>query len=507
MASPAGAARELLGEDGPPAEAALLQARLARREAGRLRMLAPVREHAARRELSGAGLAALRAYGFAIARDLVRHANGDRQLDFAALARDLGNVESILALPDPPATAHDLGRWSLALGDAYSTLGRLGAAEAAGRRGKDILAAYAAHHPDDHDARRLLAVAWERLGDLRVAVDDRRGAAAAFLEHRRLIGDLLRTEPADPAWQRDLVVSLDKLGEVLLAAGDQAAALAICTERLERCRQLAAHDPDSALHQRDLAAGWDKLGNVHWAGDDFARARDAYLAAKAIRASLHARDPADPQLCRALSVSWENIAWCLELTGDAAAALAAWRTALALSEPLAQAHPDIADYRTTPAEQLEQLARTLAATGATTEPLALLDRALALLQPLAETDPPRRPRPAPARLDPGAPGRRSWSGSSERPDAARLASVRRLRLDRSGQPARNTPHAAAGPVRAFLSYAHEDHAWRDRVLEQLGWLRQQRPAAGVRRPPDQARGAVGPAHPSRARGRRRSSSS
>ena len=29
----------------------------------------------------------------------------------------------------------------------------------------------------------------------------------------------------------------------------------------------------------------------------------------------------------------------------------------------------------------------------------------------------------------------------------------------------------AGPVRAFLSYAHEDHAWRDAVLRQLGWLR------------------------------------
>ena len=29
----------------------------------------------------------------------------------------------------------------------------------------------------------------------------------------------------------------------------------------------------------------------------------------------------------------------------------------------------------------------------------------------------------------------------------------------------------AGPVRAFLSYAHEDQAWRDAVLGQLGWLR------------------------------------
>ncbi len=27
-----------------------------------------------------------------------------------------------------------------------------------------------------------------------------------------------------------------------------------------------------------------------------------------------------------------------------------------------------------------------------------------------------------------------------------------------------------GPARAFLSYAHEDHKWRDRLLKQLGWL-------------------------------------
>ena len=31
--------------------------------------------------------------------------------------------------------------------------------------------------------------------------------------------------------------------------------------------------------------------------------------------------------------------------------------------------------------------------------------------------------------------------------------------------------AKIGPIRAFLSYAHEDHGWRDRVLMHLGWLR------------------------------------
>src|SRR3954452_7840309 len=29
----------------------------------------------------------------------------------------------------------------------------------------------------------------------------------------------------------------------------------------------------------------------------------------------------------------------------------------------------------------------------------------------------------------------------------------------------------SGPVRVFLSYAHEDAAWRDKVLKHLGWLR------------------------------------
>ena len=30
--------------------------------------------------------------------------------------------------------------------------------------------------------------------------------------------------------------------------------------------------------------------------------------------------------------------------------------------------------------------------------------------------------------------------------------------------------ATSGPVRAFLSYAHEDHAWRAAVLKHIGWL-------------------------------------
>src|SRR5919206_3364188 len=29
----------------------------------------------------------------------------------------------------------------------------------------------------------------------------------------------------------------------------------------------------------------------------------------------------------------------------------------------------------------------------------------------------------------------------------------------------------AEPVRVFLSYAHEDHEWRDAVLDHLGWLK------------------------------------
>ena len=31
--------------------------------------------------------------------------------------------------------------------------------------------------------------------------------------------------------------------------------------------------------------------------------------------------------------------------------------------------------------------------------------------------------------------------------------------------------ADTGPIRAFLSYAHEDHGWRDRLLQHIGWLR------------------------------------
>ena len=62
--------------------------------------------------------------------------------------------------------------------------------------------------------------------------------------------------------------------------------------------------------------------------------------------------------------------------------------------------------------------------------------------------------------------------------------------------------APAGPVRAFLSYAHEDHAWRDRVLKQLGWLVNSGQLAVFDDRADRSRASTGtPDHPSRARPR------
>ncbi len=58
--------------------------------------------------------------------------------------------------------------------------------------------------------------------------------------------------------------------------------------------------------------------------------------------------------------------------------------------------------------------------------------------------------------------------------------------------------APAGPVRAFLSYAHEDHAWRDALLGHLGWLVHSGQLAAFHDRADQAGGTVERAHPSRA---------
>ena len=124
---------------GAAAAHAVLRARLAHHDGGRIRMLAPVREHAARSNLTRADGDALHSLYLGLAAALRRYFNGDyADIDLPRLRAELVNLDALIfravdpaATTDPAASfQRELGSLSLAVGDAYRELGQLAQANA-----------------------------------------------------------------------------------------------------------------------------------------------------------------------------------------------------------------------------------------------------------------------------------------------------------------------------------------------------------------------------------------
>jgi tetratricopeptide (TPR) repeat protein len=239
----------LLPGDGNAAATCLVRIRLARLEADRLRMLVPVREHAARGDLAPEDALALREHYLGLAGELRRYFTGDyRGVDLPRLRAELVNIEAVIGQSAQAATGDDeagpfrreLGSLSVAVGDARRQLGQLALALAAYHRAQEIYSALVASDPDDARWQNDLAVSWSRLGDVRRAQGDLEGALQAYTAGKGIRERLAATDPGNATWQRDLIVSHWKLANLLEEMADrQAEAAAHWSQALAIARRLA----------------------------------------------------------------------------------------------------------------------------------------------------------------------------------------------------------------------------------------------------------------------------
>jgi hypothetical protein len=125
----------LLPSSGGTAVQCLVQRRLAFQDAGRLRMLAPVRDHAASIALEPGDLQALHDLYFGFAALLRRYLNGDyRGVNLPRLRVELVNIEALIVRATDPdgsrmhgdgASQRELGSLAVAVGAARRERGQL----------------------------------------------------------------------------------------------------------------------------------------------------------------------------------------------------------------------------------------------------------------------------------------------------------------------------------------------------------------------------------------------
>lgn len=277
----------------------------------------------------------------------------------------------------------------LKAGDAHRLTGDMRAAAAAYRDMLATVEPFAAAPDASDDLRRALYIADVRLSTTLLRLGDR----AAALDASRRAADNARARLAtDPRARRDLAIALEKQGDVHASGGDPQAAFDAYDASRSEFIALAQLDPSSAAAQRSvMIAHWkvgDALGNDAYANlDRTEEALAAYDEALAIARRIAEADPNDAAARRQLALALQRRGAMLITLQRLPEARAALTAALEITSAIAASDPDNADHRVSLAADLLYLADVELASGA---PAAALERCLESMthrRQLFESDP------------------------------------------------------------------------------------------------------------------------
>jgi tetratricopeptide (TPR) repeat protein len=284
--------------------------------------------------------------------EMVQHLNWLR-IQLGDVARRLGakaeaERQFVLALDEARATtmtateASVQRRMAIALdrvGELRFDRGDHNGAEAAFAENLDLCRGLAARDPDDLEARRDLSISLKKIGELRRYDGDLRGAEAAFFKCLEIARALAARDPDGLQCRRDLSISLNRIGDLRRYHGDLKGAEAAFAEGLEISRALAARDPDGLQARRDLSISLNLIGDLRRDMADLDSAEAAFAESLEIARALAARDPDSLQARRHLSISLERIGDLRWYRGDLDGAEAAFVESLEIARALAARDP------------------------------------------------------------------------------------------------------------------------------------------------------------------------
>ena len=194
-------------------------------------------------------------------------------------------------------------------------------------------------------ARRDVAIALGRLGDVVEALDGP-GAARPLFEEMEQIHRALAEEQPSPGARRELAAGLGRLGDVVEALDGPAAAQLLRKEMVELMRALAEKQPSPGA-RRDLAVALGSLGDVVEALDGPATARPLFEETEQIYRALAEEQPS-PNVRRELAAALVRLGSVVEVLDSPAAARPLFEetveslSALAKEQPSSGARRDLA---------------------------------------------------------------------------------------------------------------------------------------------------------------------
>jgi eukaryotic-like serine/threonine-protein kinase len=314
------------------------------------------------------------------------------------LQRGVDNLERFATeAPQDPVVKWELAEAFLRVGmvqgqPAGPSLGDLRGAERSYAYAIDIATGLTSASPQDMRARRTLALAHEKLGDVKAWS----GALEEGLEHARLALSLYEAiadaHPDSVRHQRSVAISRVKLGDLTghphfpnLGRADEALAHYGAAYELLRRAPLSV-EPDWNT-RRYIALVEERMASMHRASGRLDEALAAYRHSLELRRVLSAEDVTSAEARRDVAVTQQNVCAVELLRGRHVEALPVCRAAFALYEELHAADPTNAQGRMDLAIGARSVADALRDTGQPSRALSVLERGGDALRPLLDAEP------------------------------------------------------------------------------------------------------------------------
>ncbi|QKC83223.1 peptidase C14 [Mesorhizobium sp. NZP2077] len=192
---------------------------------------------------------------------------------------------------------------------------------------------------------RDYAVCFNRIGDAMRVSGDGPGALANYRSALKVAEFLVKQAPDDDGFRRDLAVSHSKLGLALRLTNDLESSIAEYEVSLQITEALAKKMPDDAELQRDITVSLTAVGDLQRLTGHNEKAFEPYQRSVDTTRKLVARDPGNTLWRRDLELALGKIADARAEAGDLDGSLADRRSAQAIAEYLAELDPDNAEWQ------------------------------------------------------------------------------------------------------------------------------------------------------------------
>jgi serine/threonine protein kinase len=231
-------------------------------------------------------------------------------------ARSLGE-SLIVAQPNHTRAKHVLCSAHLQLGRIFIKAADWPAVEAVNRNALQLAQALVAANPDDIQAVRALVSCQIQCGRWLLEKDegDPTSAEQAFQEAQHLAQRLVTVDRGNNEAKRDLALAFEKLGDIASDKRDIPASRAAFGKSLDLRAALVSDDRPNVRDRRLLAIAYEKLGGLsRRAGraNEISHARDYYFKSLALREALATADPDNVRAQAELAAICGN----LGLTGE-----------------------------------------------------------------------------------------------------------------------------------------------------------------------------------------------